>query len=116
MIHQRTIAAKTSYNSHSKSLTWVTEMYKVTPNLQPENISSMFNLSTTISGKVTRRTTQGSFYPPRANFEVTIKGFRHRGVKVWDMVPNEIKLSKTLNVFENKICQIKRSHPLRRHL
>ena len=67
---------------------------------------TMFNLSSTVMGKVTRRSTFGGFYPPVAKLEMTKKGFRYRGVKVWEKVPNELKTAKSWNVFKKYICQI----------
>ena len=81
-----------------------TEMYKVVHHLQPTGIINMFQLTSMVSGKTTRNTTKGSYYPPVAKLEMTKKGFRHRAVKIWEQVPNEVKLSKSLHIFKIKIC------------
>ena len=106
---QTTEIYKTSKLQMLSKQRWVhtaTEMYKVAHNCQPDNILAMFNLSSEISGRTTRRAEANSFYPPMAELEMTKKGIRHGSVKVWEMVPNELKIATSLNSFKTNICQI----------
>ncbi len=66
----------------------VTEMFKVTKNLQPHPIINMFHQVTDISSRSTRRGAVGNLYSPLAKLEMTRKGFRHRGYHAWEKVPD----------------------------
>ena len=84
----------------------VTEMFKVKHRLHPEYICNMFQATRFVSTRKTRRTTQGAFYPPVVNLEMSKRNFRYMGYMAWEGLPDWIKGCDRLNEFKCLIDQI----------
>ena len=82
------------------------EMYKVYKEIQPKAIQKMFISHDKIHNRQTRRTAAKAWYPPRARLNLTKSSFRHRGQKVWETIPEEIKLKPSISSFKTAYGQI----------
>ncbi len=82
------------------------EMYKVEKGMQPESIQNMFKRHSEIHNRHTRRSVSKVIYPPRARLNITKCGFRHRGQKVWEAVPDTLKTKPSILTFKTAYGQI----------
>ena len=91
-----------SFTIHEKNLQKLaTEMYKVKHNLCPKPFQEIFTPS--IRGK-------NEWVIPKVNtVNKGVETIRYRGPKTWELVPEEIKKSKTLFAFKEKIKKWKPS-------
>ena len=85
-----------SFTIHERNIQKLaTEMYKVKNNLCPKPFQELFNPST--RGK-------GDWVLPKVtNVNTGLETIRYRGPKTWELVPEEIKMAKTLSMFKDKI-------------
>ena len=84
-----------SFSIHERNLQKIAiEMYKVKNELCPKPFQDLFRL---------RERGKGDFVVPKIN---TVKRgedtVRYRGPKTWELVPQDIRNSETLSIFENK--------------
>ena len=85
-----------SFTVHEKNLQKLaTEMYKVKYNLCPKPVQDLFTLAT--------RGHHEWVLPKVKGVNNGIETIRYRGPKTWEIVPEEIKLSKTLSAFKEEI-------------
>ena len=85
-----------SFTIHERNLQKLaTEMYKVKHNLSPKSTQELFIPAT--RGK-------NEWVLPRVNtVNNGLETIRYRGPKTWELVPEEIKKSKTFSIFKSKI-------------
>ena len=76
-------------------------MYKVKHNLCPKPFQELFNPAI--------RGNNDWVLPKVKNVNTGLETIRYRGPKTWELVPKEIKKSKTLSVFKDKIKEWKPS-------
>ena len=76
------------------------EMYKAKHELSPPPVRELFKKR----DEVHDLRNGGCWEVPRVQkVNYGIETLRYRGIKTWDLVPNEIKVSKSLNIFKTKI-------------
>ena len=93
---QQLLEKDNSFTIHERNLQKLaTEMYKVKHNLCPKPFQELFTPS--IRGK-------NEWVIPRVKtVNKGLETIRYRGPKTWEIVPEEIKNSKSLPVFKDKI-------------
>ena len=89
-----------SFTIHERNLQKLaTEMYKVKHNLSPAPFQEIFSYS-----NVRNLRNHNDFQIPEVRtVDYGIETIRYRGPKTWDIVPNDIKESKSLLEFKRKI-------------
>ena len=93
---QQLLEKDKSFTIHERNLQKLaTEMYKVKHNLCPKPIQELFTPS--IRGK------NDWVLPKVKTVNKGLETIRYRGPKTWELVPTEIKKSKSLSAFKDKI-------------
>ena len=85
-----------SFSIHERNIQKIAiEMFKVKNNLTPKPFQDIF---------VMKERGSNDFVIPRINTVKMGEGsVRYRGPKTWEIVPGEIKQSKSLDIFKNRI-------------
>ena len=76
------------------------EIYKVLHNLSPSFMSELFAIK---EMKYNLRNQNALIYKKPCTSSYGMGSISHLGPKIWDQVPNELKSSKSLNIFKAKI-------------
>ena len=76
------------------------EMYKVKNNLSPSPVGDLFKQRTEVYGLRNKRCWE---VPRVQTVNFGIETIRYRGIKTWDLVPQDIKESDSLETFKRKI-------------
>ena len=85
-----------AFTIHEKNLQKLAiEMYKVKHNLCPKPVQDLFTLAT--------RGNNEWVMPKVVSVTKGVETIRYRGPKTWELVPEEVKKSKTLSSFKEKI-------------
>ena len=94
---QQLLEKDNSFTIHERNLQ--IEMYKVKNNLTPTLVQELF-----IQGNLQNLQNEKDWEIPKVRtVNNGIETIRYRGPKTWDLVPNEIKTSKSLSEFKIKI-------------
>ena len=89
-----------SFTIHDRNLQKLAiEMYKVKHNLSPSPIQDIFNKGTSRN----LRNNNEWVIPKARTVNNGIETIRYRGPFTWNLVPNEIRKSKSLSIFKKKI-------------
>ena len=89
-----------SFTIHDRNLQKLAiEMYKVKHNLSPSPIQDIFNKGTSRN----LRNNNEWVIPKARTVNNEIETIRYRGPFTWNLVPNEIRKSKSLSIFKKKI-------------
>ncbi len=77
-----------------------TQMYRFVHKECPTSFSNMFTLMSDYHERQTRSGECLSLAIPRTNLSLGQKNIRYFGVKIWESIPTEIKMSKNLDCFK----------------
>ena len=75
-------------------------MYKVKHNLSPAPVQEIFKQRNEVYDFRTNRYWE---VPRLQNVNFGVETLRYRGIKTWDLIPDDIKNSKSLTIFKGKI-------------
>ena len=78
-------------------------MYDIHHATAPPKINEMFIKLSQIHDRQTRRNRDLNYYVPRVNLEMTKRNFKYRGVKVWETIPDEVKIAPTKKAFKRAV-------------
>ena len=98
---QQLLEKDNSMTIHDRNLQKLaTEMYKAEQKLSPSPVQELFKTRDNIH--ILRQ--QRCWEVPRVqNVNYGIETLRYRGIKTWDLVPDDIKASRSLSIFKQKI-------------
>ncbi len=77
-----------------------TQMYRFTHKECPETCSNMFTPMSEYHGRHTRSAVNLSLAIPKTNLSLGQKNIRYFGVKIWEKIPMDIKMSRSLECFK----------------
>ena len=96
-----------SFTIHERNLQKLaSEMYKVKHNLAPEPVQELFRESSELNNR-NFRNDKDWVLPKARTVNNGIETIRYRGPKTWNLVPKEIRESKSLGIFKSKIKEWK---------
>ena len=81
-------------------------MYQVYHGGAPPIFDDMFNKLDHVGEMVTRANRAMNFYIPRVNLEISKRNTSYRGVKIWELVPDEVKLAPSKVAFKRAVDNI----------
>ena len=91
---------------HQRAVSKSIMMYNAVNNQTPNYLSSRF-FSRNEALTYNLRNTEGKLSIPQPRTNYCKRSFSYSGAVLWNSLPNEIKLSRTLNEFKNKL----KNHP-----
>ena len=101
MTYQQLLEMENSYTIHERNLQKVaTEMYKIKHNLSPKLMNDLFTL---YEDPEDLRENKNFLIPKVRTVNYGLETIRYRGPLIWNLVPLEIKQSKSLVEFRHKI-------------
>lgn len=80
-------------------------MYKIRHNLAPSYLSDLFRFTGEIHDRVLRSTSENLLYIPKPNNELYRSTLAYSGSKLWNSIPEEIKLSTSVQQFKCKYLE-----------
>ena len=83
-----------------------TTMYEVQQQTLPPQIIVMFTKLGRVHNRDTRLNQDLTFYIPRTTLEMSKRNLRYCGVKVWENVPEYVKLAPTKKAFKRAVNTI----------
>ncbi len=78
-------------------------MYDIHHETAPQCLNRMFTKTNQIHDRQTRRNNNLNYYVPRMNLEMSKHNFKYRGVKVWETIPDEVKIAPTKKAFKRAV-------------
>ena len=82
-------------------------LYESVNGLSPQFFENYFASIASKHGKGTRHSTRGNLYLERQNtIHYGIRSVQHSGVKLWNSIPSEIRVSSTVKQFRTKLKKI----------
>ncbi len=78
-------------------------MFKIIHEMSPRNLHEMYKHPTAVQWHETRRAQTISLYPPEVQLHLAEKSFRHRGIKLWEQLPNWDKEMDSYGEFEHSV-------------
>ena len=98
---QQLLEKDNSMTIHDRNLQKLaTEMYKAEQKLSPSPVQQLFKKRDDIHNL---RQERGWEVPRVQTVNYGIETLRYRGIKTWDLVPDDIKASRSLSIFKQKI-------------
>ena len=83
-----------------------TFMYQVYKGDAPPMFELMFSKLENTRERITRANSSMNFYIPRVNLEMSKRNIRYRGVKVWELVPEDVKLAPSKPAFKRAVDRL----------
>ena len=83
-----------------------TQVYKYLNEPCPSECSSMFIYVSSAHQVNTRLANTNNLQLPKMNLQATQRNIRHSGVQIWAQVPEQIKVSSSINVFKQNIKRV----------
>ena len=78
-------------------------MYDVHHGLAPQYFNDMFTKLSQIHDRRTRTNRDLNYYLPRVNLELAKRNMRYRGVKLWESVPDQVKIAPNKKAFKRAV-------------
>ena len=80
-------------------------MYKITHNLTPSYLSDLFQFTSEIHSRTLRSTSENLLYVPKPKIEVYRNTLSYSGSKIWNSIPENIKVSSSLEQVKRKYLE-----------
>ena len=80
-------------------------MYKIAHNLKPSYLSDLFQFTSEIHSRTLRSTSENFLYVPKPKIEVYRNTLSYSGSKIWNSIPENIKVSSSLEQFKRKYLE-----------
>ncbi len=77
-----------------------TIMYEIRHDTAPSQLKDMFTKLSQIHDRQTRINRYLNNYVPRMNLGMSKRNIKYRGVKFWEMIPDEVKLAPSKKAFK----------------
>ena len=77
-------------------------MFKFQANQLPSSFSHYFQKTNMIHMKQTRSATNYNYFQPRYKTMKVQRTIKYQGAKLWNLIPDDIKKSTSLNQFKKK--------------
>ena len=81
-------------------------LFKILNNLGPVYLRDLFTLHEEVSLRETRTSNRNIYLPATPVSSIHSRSFRHYAARIWNELPNDIKLSKTLGTFKSKVKKL----------
>ena len=81
-------------------------LFKILNNLGPVYLRDLFTLHEEVSLRETRTSNRNIYLPTTPVSSIHNKSFRYYAARIWNELPNYIKVSKTLGTFKNKVKKL----------
>ena len=78
-------------------------MYKCKNKLMPDSITNLFRTVDSVHSYQTRAAKSGNLYIPKSLHSSAQKSISNKGAKVWNEIPCEIRDSRTIHSFKEKL-------------
>ena len=75
-------------------------MFKIESNIAPPYLTNMFHKSSDVHNHYTRSSSNKSFLCPGGNGKLYTKTFAYYGTKLWNSLPTNLKIIKSLDLFK----------------
>ncbi len=83
-----------------------TFMYQVYKGEAPPMFELMFSKLENVRERITRANSSMQFYTPRVNLEMSKRNLRYKGVKIWELVPDDVKLAPSKHAFKRAVDKL----------
>lgn len=80
-------------------------VYKIMHNLTPSYLQTLFQFTNEVHTRNLRSTAENLLYVPKPNYEIYRNTLAYSGSKIWNAIPESIKMSNSLSQFKQRYIQ-----------